>query len=60
MKHKTVQHRILRRSSLASFAIEGIKPSTDTLKLANKVHTGKLSKQAAVSLLCEKYRSGNR
>ena len=55
MKHKTIPHDRLRSSSLASFAIESMKPSDSTLKLADKVHEGKISREDAISMICQKY-----
>ena len=56
MSAPKIPHQSLRRSALASFAIEGMNPSESTLKLADKVLEGKLSKKEAVSILCEKYK----
>lgn len=56
MKTRKVSRQSLRRSSLASFEIEGIKPSDSTLRLADKVFAGTLSKKQAISIVCEKYK----
>ncbi len=56
MKVREIPRQNLRRSTLASFAIEGIKPSQNTLYLADNVFNGKLSKEEAISILCEKYK----
>lgn len=56
MKSSKIPHQNLRRSALASFAIENMKPSKSTLQLADKVLEGKLSKKEAVSIICEKYK----
>ena len=56
MSSSKISHQNLRRSALASFAIEDMKPSKSTLQLADKVLEGKLSKKEAVSIICEKYK----
>ncbi|MGN0604192.1 MAG: antitoxin VbhA family protein, partial [Oscillospiraceae bacterium] len=56
MKTKKVSRQNLRRSSLASFAIEGLKPSDSTLRLADRVLAGDLSREKAISMICEKYK----
>lgn len=56
MKSKKISRKNLRRSSLASFAIEGMKPSDSTLNLVDRVYAGNLSKEKAISMICEKYK----
>ena len=56
MKILKISRNNLQKSALASFAIEGMKPSKSTLQIAGKVFEGKLSKKEAVSIICEKYK----
>lgn len=56
MKTPSVSPKSLRKSSITSFSVEGLKPSSEAIILSSKLLDGKISKDIAIAKLCDKYK----